>query len=96
MNTTKHAKLLTVPANGQISIGKSWAGRQILVEEIGSDTIRISSGVFVPDSQATFHTKNGEVSFAEFDEWESKNPPKKTDVESLFSSLRKKGPSRAK
>ncbi|MGQ0543209.1 MAG: hypothetical protein ACT4O9_15400, partial [Blastocatellia bacterium] len=56
---TTHAKLLTVPANGQISIGKAWAGRHILVEEIGNDRIQISAGTFVPDSQAAFHTKEG-------------------------------------
>lgn len=85
-----------VPANGQISIGKSWAGRHILVEEIGSDEIRISSGVFVPDSQRTFHTKEAKASLDSFNKWESKNPAKKTDAGSLFASLRKKKQTRAK
>jgi len=88
--------LLTVPANGQISIGKSWAGRHILVEEIGNDRIQISSGVFVPDSQRTFHTKEAEASLASFDEWEGRNAAKRTDVDSLFSSLRKKRRTSAK
>jgi hypothetical protein len=92
----KQAKLLTVPANGQISIGKSWAGRQIMVEEIGSDEIRISSGIFVPDSQRTFHTEDAKESLAAFSEWEVENPPKATDVASLFSSLKKRKQARAK
>lgn len=92
----KQRKLLTVPSNGQISIGKSWAGRHILVEEIGSDEIRISSGIFVPDSQRTFHTEEAKKSLISFNEWESKNSAKGTDVESLFSSLRKKKKARAK
>ncbi len=96
MIRTKQVKLLTVPANGQISIGKSWAGRQVLVEEIGSDKIQISSGVFVPDSQRTFHTKEADASLDAFDEWEGNKPAVKTDVKSLFSSLRKKGRTRAK
>ncbi len=90
MIKTKQAKLLTVPANGQISIGKAWAGRQILVEEIGDDMIHISSGVFVPDSQRAFHTKEADRSLSSFDEWEGENPAQKTNVESLFSTLRKK------
>jgi hypothetical protein len=93
---TNQKKLLTVPANGQISIGKSWAGRHILVEEIGGDEIRISSGVFVPDSQRTFHSKEAKESLDLFSEWEKTNSPKGTDVESLFSSLRKKKQARAK
>jgi hypothetical protein len=92
----KQAKLLTVPANGQISIGKSWAGRQIMVEEIGDDEIRISSGIFVPDSQRTFHTEDAKESLAAFSKWEVENPPKGTDVGSLFSSLKKKKQARAK
>lgn len=93
---TKQAKLLTVPANGQISIGKSWAGRHILVEEVGNDKIHISSGIFVPDSQRTFHTKEAKKSLDAFNEWEGKNSAKRTDVDSLFSSVRKKKPPRAK
>ena len=92
----KQAKLLTVPANGQISIGKSWAGRQIMVEEVGDDEIRISSGIFVPDSQRDFHTEEAKESLAVFNKWEDKNPPKATDVGSLFSSLKKKKQTRAK
>ena len=92
----KQAKLLTVPANGQISIGKSWAGRQIMVEEIGEDEIRISSGIFVPDSQRTFHTEEAKESLAAFNKWEAKNPPEATDVGSLFSSLKKKKRARAR
>jgi hypothetical protein len=86
----KQAKLLTVPANGQISIGKSWAGRQIRVEEIGQDEIRISSGTFVPDSQAVFFTKEAQETLSEFNSWEAKNPSKATDTKTLFASLRKK------
>lgn len=86
----KQAKLLTVPANGQISIGKSWAGKQIRVEEISHDEIRISSGTFVLDSQAIFHTKEAKESLLDFNSWETTNPPKATDTKSLFSSLRKK------
>jgi hypothetical protein len=86
----KQAKLLTVPANGQISIGKSWAGKQIRVEEIGQDEIRISSGTFVPDSQAVFYTKEAQETLREFNTWESKKPSKATDTKALFASLRKK------
>jgi hypothetical protein len=93
---TKQAKLLTVPANGQISIGKSWAGRQIMVEEIGDDEIRISSGIFVPDSQSSFHTDEAKESLAAFNKWEVKNPPRRSDVGSLFSSLKKKKQTRAR
>ncbi len=86
----KNVKLLKVPANGQISIGKSWAGKQILVEELDGHEIRISSGTFIPDSQKVFYTKEAHESLNEFNEWESKRRPKATDTKKLFASLRKK------
>lgn len=86
----KQAKLLMVPPNGQISIGKSWAGRQILVEEVGNNEIRILSGEFVPDSQKKFHTNEARESLNAFNQWESGKKAKATDTKALFNSLRKK------
>lgn len=90
MGAKKQVKLLKVPANGQISIGKSWAGRQILVEELDDNEIRISAGVFMPDSQKMFHTKEAQQTLNEFNTWESKRTPKSTDTKKLFASLKKK------
>lgn len=87
---TKAAKLLMVPANGQISIGKTWAGRQIIVEELNNNEIRISSGTFVPDSQEVFFTKETKKTLQDFNKWEDKNPAKSTDTKTLFASIRKK------
>ena len=73
-------KLITVPANGQISIGKSWAGKQL----------HITSGTFVPDSQKVFFTEKAEKSLAEFNEFEKKSKPTATNTKSLFAELKKK------
>lgn len=86
----KAAKLITVPSNGQISIGSSWAGRQIRVEEINDSEIRISSGTFIPDSQKTFHTKDAQNKLREFNEWENKKPATATNTKALFADLKKK------
>ena len=40
----KNVKLIIVPANGQISIGTAWAGKQIRVEEVNDNEIHIMSG----------------------------------------------------
>ncbi len=86
----KQTKLITVPANGQISIGKSWAGRQILVEEVGNNEIHISSGTFVPDSQKTYYSKEAKESLDLFNKWEENKPAKATNTKELFASLRRK------
>lgn len=92
----KQTKLLTVASNGQISIGKSWAGRQIVIEEVADGELHIRAGIFVPDSQKTFHTKAAKASLSEFNDWEEsklKKTPKSNDV---FAQLRKQKQSRAK
>jgi hypothetical protein len=92
----KAAKLITVPANGQISIGSSWAGRQVRVEEVNDGEIRISSGTFIPDSQKTFYTKDATQSLNEFNEWEKKKPATATNTKALFADLKKKKHGRGK
>ena len=86
----KSMKLIKVPLNGQISIGKSWAGRQIRVQEINDNEIHISAGTFVPDSQKTFFSKQAKTRLDEFNEFDKSTPPKATDTKALFSRLKKK------
>ena len=80
-------KVLTVPSNGQISIGKTWAGRQVQIEEVDDHKILITSGAFIPADQETFYTKKAEARLNDFNEWSSKNPPKRTDLKRLRKQL---------
>ena len=80
-------KLLIVPTNGQISIGKKWAGKEIVIEEINETEIHISSGTFIPDSDATFFTKDAKMQLEDFDKWSSKTPAKKTDLKKLRAKI---------
>lgn len=92
----KSMKLITVPLNGQISIGKGWAGRQISVVEVNENEIHISAGTFVPDSQKTFFTPKANKSLDKYNAYEKSNPPKATNTKALFSSLKKKKSDRGK
>lgn len=90
------AKLLKVAPNGQISIGKKWAGREIRVEEISDSELRIVAGVFVPKDQATFYTPKAAEALQDFNEWSAKNPPKATDTDALFNRLEKQARDKTK
>ena len=81
---------MTVSRSGQINLGKSWAGRQICVEEVNQNEIRISAGTFVPDSQKTFFSDKAKKSLAEFNEFEASKPARATNTKSLFADLKKK------
>lgn len=92
----KQTKLLTVASNGQISIGKAWAGRQIVIEEVADGELHIRAGVFVPDSQKTFHTKAAKESLSEFNDWEEDKTRKALNSNDLFAQLRKQKQTRGK
>lgn len=87
---SNNARILKVAANGQISIGKKWAGREIKIQEISESEMLISSGTFVPDSHATFYTADAKQTLTKFDSWTENNPPKKTDLNVLRAKLGKK------
>jgi len=90
------AKLIRVASNGQISIGKEWAGRQIRVEKVNDSEIRIVSGAFVPDQNATFHSQEAKEKLDNFNRWAKGNPPKATSATALFDRLEKKSRGKAK
>ena len=86
-----HAKkLVTVPPNGQISIGKTWAGKEVQIEQVSDNQILITSGAFIPADHATFYSKEAMAELANFDKWAEKNPPKNTNLKELRKKLGKK------
>ena len=46
-----------VGASGQISIGKQYAGQQVIIEEIEPGEWRIQTAITIPKSQAWVHTQ---------------------------------------
>jgi hypothetical protein len=92
----KQIKLLTVASNGQISIGKAWAGRQIVLEEVNDGEIHIKSGTFVPDSQKVFNSKEAQASLDEFNKWEEKASSKPTPAAEVLAKLKKQKSARGK
>jgi hypothetical protein len=81
-------KIVTVPSNGQISIGKEWAGREVQIEQIEDGQILITAGNFIPDS--SFTSKKAQGHLNAFNQWEKKNSPKKTDLKAMRQKLAKK------
>ena len=86
-------KLATVGNNGQISIGKEFAGREVLIEKHPDGRVVISPGTFVPDHQKTFFTAEAKDRLDEFDTWAEQNPPAAKPKNDLRAKLkaRKRG-----
>ena len=84
-------KFATVGNNGQISIGKEFAGRQVQIEKTPEGVVIISPGKFIPDHHAPFYTKEALEDLDEFDAWQENHTPKNVDVNELRSKLKSRG-----
>lgn len=83
MSTTTFKR---VGDNGQISIGKEWAGK--LVQVVSSSVgVEIIPGEFIPESQKAFYTKEAQEQLSAFDKWASKKPAKKSNIKALKKKL---------
>ena len=76
-----------VGASGQISIGKQYAGQQVIIEEIEPGEWRIQTAITIPKSQAWVHTKAMQAGLDQALDWAANNPPKKTSVVALTKKL---------
>jgi hypothetical protein len=69
----------SVGANGQISLGKEYAGRQVLVEMPGQGVWIIKTARIVPDNEAWLEKPQIKQSVARAIEWASQNAPQASD-----------------
>jgi len=90
------SKIVVVGSTGQISIGKKWAGRQVMVTEVSSSKLSIEEGLFIPEHQKCFYTQEALSRLEEFHEWEKTHPPIASNIKQVFSELKKKKRSRDK
>ena len=83
-------KVLTVPSNGQISIGKRWAGREVMVETVDDNRLVITAGAFIPHDMATFYTEEAQTELAAFNRWSERTPARKTNLQEFRKRLARK------
>jgi hypothetical protein len=74
MNIQPQVKV--VGANGQISLGKEFAGKMVMINQINESTWIIKSGEFIPDSEKWLYQGNSEQKVDKALVWAEKNKPK--------------------
>ena len=62
-----------IGANGQISLGKQFAGRQVLVEEQEAGVWLIRTAIVIPDNERWLHTANVATDLARALAWSTQN-----------------------
>jgi hypothetical protein len=81
--TTTKSSVKVIGANGQISLGKQFAGRQVLLEEreLGVWTVRLA--VVIPENEMWLHQPQTASDLRRALDWAQNNPAQASDVDAL-------------
>jgi len=82
---TQHVKI--IGSNGQISLGKQFAGRQVLVEEQEPGVWLIRTATIVPDNERWVHEPKAAADLAAALSWSTANPPSDETTEAYLAKL---------
>lgn len=81
------ASVKTIGKSGQIALGKQYAGRHVLVDEVEPGVWVIKLGELVPDSERWLRRPEVTASLDEAIRWAERNPPSETDLDELAERL---------
>ena len=82
------AAIKTVGSSGQIALGKQYAGRHVLVDEIEPGVWLVKVGEFVPDCERWLHEPEAKTKLDRAIAWAEANPPRESDLAELEERLR--------
>lgn len=88
-----NAPLLSPPsvkvigANGQISLGKQFAGRQVLVEEQAPGVWLVRTATVIPDNERWLHEPQAAADIARALEWAKNNPASDVEADVVIGRL---------
>ncbi len=64
-----------IGANGQVSLGKKFAGKTILVDQVSDGTWILKVGEFIPDSEKWLHQDSHMAKLEKAIEWTENHKP---------------------
>ena len=76
-----------IGVNGQISLGKQYAGRQVLVEEQEPGVWLVRTAMIIPDNERWLHQPKAAVDLRNALSWTQANPPADTQVNATLKKL---------
>ena len=85
-----------VGSNGQISIGKEFAGRQVLVEEKEPGVWLVRTAFVVPENELWLHQPDARKDLVHALDWAQRHPPKESDPAATLKRLEDAGRAKGK
>jgi hypothetical protein len=77
----------TIGASGQVSLGKKYAGRTVVVDEIEEGVWMVKTAQVIPDNERWLHTPEMKRTLEAALKWGKENPPRETDIDALERKL---------
>ncbi|GDX58726.1 hypothetical protein LBMAG30_28890 [Comamonadaceae bacterium] len=84
--STSPPTVKVVGANGQISLGKQFAGRQVLVEEKEAGVWLIRTATVIPDNERWLHEAQAASDLARALEWSRQHPATDVQTDALLAA----------
>ncbi len=76
-----------IGANGQISLGKQYAGRQVLVEEQEPGVWLVRTATIIPDNEIWLHQPKAASDLQKALSWAQENQPVDTNLDNIREKL---------
>ena len=81
------ASVKVIGQNGQISLGKEFAGRQVLVEEREPGVWLIRTAKVIPENEVWLHQPKASKDLRRALVWAQENPPRESSPDAIFEKL---------
>ncbi len=75
-----------IGANGQISLGKQFAGRQVLVEEQETGVWLIRTATVIPDNERWLHEAQASSDLERAVTWSTQTPASDSNTDTLLAA----------
>lgn len=79
----------TIGRSGQLSLGKEYAGRTVVIDSPEEGTWIIKTAQVIPDSELWLHQEPAKREVAESLAWAEENTAQTTDLDSFEADMRK-------
>lgn len=76
-------EIKTIGNSGQISLGKEYAGRTVMVEEVERGVWVIKTAQVIPDNELWLHTPEARARLDAALEWSHRHPRRESDLGAL-------------
>ena len=77
----------SVGRNGQITLGKEFAGRLVMIDQAAPGVWTLKMGEFVPDSESWLHRPDAKAKLDRALKWAQENAPRESGLDDLAARI---------